>query len=159
MKRTRTSLRGTSAVEFSLVLPLLLMMLLGMIEFARMFYFRQVIVHAVREAGRFGQVGLTNFNSMSYGSVQAAVTQVLYTKSAGLLPSAKATVKFTNSRDTNNSIGMANDLFTIRVDYNYDFISPLGPLVKAMYGGAGVTNKYKLTCQSSFKAEKWNDQF
>jgi Flp pilus assembly protein TadG len=130
-----------------------------MIEFSRMFYYRQAIVHAVREAGRFGQVGLTNVAGSSFASVQAAVTQVLYNKSVGILPSGNATIKFSNSRNTNASIGVANDLFTIRVDYRYDFITPLGPVIKAVHGATGVSNRYTLTCQSSFKAEKWNDEY
>ncbi|MDH3999245.1 MAG: pilus assembly protein, partial [Desulfuromonadales bacterium] len=44
--------RGTALVEFSLVLPLLLMVLFGIIEFSILFYDKAVITNASREAAR-----------------------------------------------------------------------------------------------------------
>lgn len=44
--------RGASAVEFALVVPLLLMLVLGIIDFGRLLFVTQSLTAAVREGGR-----------------------------------------------------------------------------------------------------------
>jgi Flp pilus assembly protein TadG len=54
---------GTAAVEFALVLPLLLLVLFGTIEFGILMYDQSVITNAAREGARWGAVksiGLTH---------------------------------------------------------------------------------------------------
>ncbi|UCE94734.1 MAG: pilus assembly protein, partial [Flavobacteriaceae bacterium] len=48
--------RGASAVEFAIILPLLLVFLFGIIEFSIMFYDKAVITNASREGARTGIV-------------------------------------------------------------------------------------------------------
>lgn len=48
--------RGTTAVEFALVLPLLLLAVDGIVEFSLVMYDKAVITHAAREAVRAGVV-------------------------------------------------------------------------------------------------------
>ena len=48
--------RGAAAVEFALVLPLLMMLVFGAVEFGRMFWIKNSIQFAVEEAGRFAMV-------------------------------------------------------------------------------------------------------
>jgi Flp pilus assembly protein TadG len=47
---------GTAAVEFALVLPLLLLVLFGTIEFGILMYDQSVITNAAREGARWGAV-------------------------------------------------------------------------------------------------------
>ena len=49
MRRKSSSQKGASLVEFALVLPLLMLILLGMIEFGLLLYNKQVITNASRE--------------------------------------------------------------------------------------------------------------
>jgi Flp pilus assembly protein TadG len=51
-RRIRTDERGQAAVEFALILPLLLMLILGVIEFGRAWNLAQVATDAVRESTR-----------------------------------------------------------------------------------------------------------
>jgi Flp pilus assembly protein TadG len=51
-RRIRTDERGQAAVEFALILPLLLMLILGVIEFGRAWNLAQVATDAVRESAR-----------------------------------------------------------------------------------------------------------
>jgi len=54
MRRTNASQKGASAVEFALVLPLLVVITFGIIEFGMLIYNQQVITNASREGARAG---------------------------------------------------------------------------------------------------------
>jgi Flp pilus assembly protein TadG len=51
--------RGSTLVEFALVLPFILMLFMGITEFGRFYYTRLTLQHAVREAARFAITGNT----------------------------------------------------------------------------------------------------
>lgn len=50
--RTPTPERGAAAVEFALVLPMLLLLMLGTMEFSRAFFEQATLASAAREAAR-----------------------------------------------------------------------------------------------------------
>ena len=56
MRRKHASQKGASLVEFALVLPLLMLILWGIIEFSLLLYNKQVITNASREGARAGIV-------------------------------------------------------------------------------------------------------
>jgi Flp pilus assembly protein TadG len=56
MRRQHTSQKGAAAVEFALVLPLLIVLTFGIIEFGVFLYNQQVITNASREGARAGIV-------------------------------------------------------------------------------------------------------
>ena len=86
---TRARARGgVAAVEFALVLPLILSLLLGVWEVGRLIQVNQILSNAAREGGRQASTGL-----LSNSEVQTAVTQ--YLDRAGL-PTSHATVTVTN---------------------------------------------------------------
>jgi Flp pilus assembly protein TadG len=49
--------RGIAAVEFAIILPIMLLLLLGVFEIGRMINVRQTLVSAAREAGRQAAAG------------------------------------------------------------------------------------------------------
>ncbi|WP_051564630.1 TadE/TadG family type IV pilus assembly protein [Desulfovermiculus halophilus] len=53
-KRNMDSQRGVAMVEFAIVLPLLLILMFGLIEFGLVLYNKQVITNASREGARYG---------------------------------------------------------------------------------------------------------
>jgi Flp pilus assembly protein TadG len=60
LRRLRKHQSGTTAVEFAVVLPLLLMLIFGIIEFGRAMVTYSTVVTASREAARYGStVGAT----------------------------------------------------------------------------------------------------
>lgn len=72
--------RGASAVEFALVLPLLMMILFGIIEFGIALYRQAILTNASREGARVGIVQCTaNCPSM-------AATVNTYLANAGINP-------------------------------------------------------------------------
>jgi Flp pilus assembly protein TadG len=68
MKPRRTILwgnrRGVAAVEFAIVLPLLMLLVCGTIEFGLLFYNKQVLTNASREGVRAGIVNGTTLGGM-----------------------------------------------------------------------------------------------
>ncbi len=72
--------RGVAAVEFALVLPALLTVLLGTIDWGYYFFLREVVTNASREGARAG----TLQSSDALASSQAATAAQNYLTSAGL---------------------------------------------------------------------------
>lgn len=58
-RQFRKAERGSTAVEFALLLPILATLTFGMIDFGRMLWFQEVLVNATRDGARQG----TLFNS------------------------------------------------------------------------------------------------
>ena len=54
----RNRQRGAAAVEFAIILPVLVVLVFGMIEFGLMFYDKAVLTNASREGARAGITGL-----------------------------------------------------------------------------------------------------
>jgi Flp pilus assembly protein TadG len=52
---------GAALLEFALVLPIFLLLLLGMLEFSTLFFVRHTMLHAAREAAR--SYSINEFNS------------------------------------------------------------------------------------------------
>ena len=59
LRKLTKSERGSTAVEFALLLPILATLTFGMIDFGRMLWFQEVLVNATRTGARQG----TLFNS------------------------------------------------------------------------------------------------
>ena len=73
MKRSRE--RGAAAVEFALILPVLVLILFGIIEFGLLLYDQQVITNASREGARAGIVqAATRPNATAITSVVTGYT-------------------------------------------------------------------------------------
>lgn len=72
--------RGSILVEFALVLPLFLVLILGIIETASLFQQFQVVQYAAREGARLAAVG------ESSATVTSAVTGILATRAFGGTP-------------------------------------------------------------------------
>jgi Flp pilus assembly protein TadG len=66
--------RGSTAVEFALILPILATLTFGMIDFGRMLWFQEILVNATRDGARQG----TLFNSGNgQGEIQGFISQAL----------------------------------------------------------------------------------
>ncbi len=110
--------RGQSLVEFALLAPLFLFLLIGMFEFGRAWNIYQVVVNAAREGGRVASLPI---GFADEDSVSARVGS--YLSSAGL-DSGTATVSM---EDVNGAPGT---IATVGVSYPYTFtfIGPLASL-------------------------------
>ncbi len=102
--------RGASTVEFALVLPALMLVIFGIVEFGRVFMVHQMLTSAAREGARVASMpGADN------SAVQAAIDQEL--ASAGLTADS---FEFTPS---DVSTAGRNNPVTVRVQINYESIA------------------------------------
>lgn len=102
--------RGQALVELALVLPVLLTLLLGIVEFGRLFSAYMTIQHAAREGVRLGILGATDAEII--GRVQA--------NSPSLDP-AKLTVSVTPQF----SLRTPGTIMTVSVAYNHRIAVPI----------------------------------
>lgn len=105
MKRSK----GQSLVEFALVMPLLLMILIGIIEFGFMFSNYITLTNASREAARVVSLGGT------YDQAEDRIAGV-----SGLLDSNEITMQ--TSVDV-STLGRG-DSITVTLRYPYHFLTP-----------------------------------
>jgi Flp pilus assembly protein TadG len=115
MKREIKGQKGVAAIEFALVLPLLLVLVFGIIEFSVLLYDKAMITNASREGARAGIV-------YSYPGriTDEAIISVVdnYCQNSLINFGGTSAVSTTITR-TGNSSG--NPL-TVRVSYRYDFL-------------------------------------
>ena len=105
--------RGSSLVEFAIVLPLLIVLLFGVIEFSIILYDKAVITNAGREGARRGIVSQNP--RVSDGEIASVVNNYCGNY---LISFAGASPSTTVSR-MGSSFG---DDLTVRVTYNYTFL-------------------------------------
>lgn len=133
LRRWRETDAGQTLVEFSLILPIMLIMLFALVDFGRAFYTWIVVTNAAREGARTGAV---------QQPVDAIKTQVV--KTASGLDSTKLTITVVNAQGTRGQ--------TVKVDvtYNFSYVTPLKALM-AM-GGQSLSTP-TISSSSSMRLE------
>lgn len=106
--------RGAAAVEMALVMPLLLLVLFGLVDFGRMYNAQMQLTQAAREAVRVKALGGTDADARS--RVVAAT--------GGLVPAPSSA--FPQSCATGDITSNAK----VTVSYSFKFITPLGPIAR-----------------------------
>jgi len=126
--------RGATAVEFALLLPLLLLIVMGIIDFGRMLNAQQTLTQAAREGARLVALGQPNVT----GRTQAAAT--------GLSPVGVAV-------QSSCPVGAgAGSNGTVQTSYTFQFTPGLGYLV-GLFGGTGLSGTTTLTARGVMPCE------
>jgi len=126
--------RGAAAVEFALLLPLLLLLLFGIIDFGRALNAQITITQAAREGARLEALNQqdvvlrTRQAATGLGNVNVTVVSAC---TAGSGPAASADVQVT---------------------YTFDFITPIGAIV-AFFGASGPGAALTLTADGVMPCE------
>ena len=124
--------KGASAVEFALVLPLLLVLAFGIIEFSILLYDKAMITNASREGAREGIVYRYDpdggLNHPDDAEIAATVAQYVQNYLISFGPSSVVTTTITRTGD------VPGDPLTVRVDYQYDFL--IFPSLSSLVGGS-----------------------
>ena len=126
----RRSETGAELVEFALVLPILLFLIGGILDFARLFHSYEVVTNAAREGSRLAS--LPGYEINGYQTVRNRVQQYVYdTHATGTVVTAvdPIPVPIALIDDTPTGSGIR-----VTVTYTHDFWF-IGPIF-AVFGGA-----------------------
>ena len=147
VRRTRWWLRwrdtdaGQTLVEFSLILPFMLVLLFALVDFGRGFYTWLVITNAAREGARAGATQLTT------AQINTRIQESICNGggSGCGIDSSKLTVTVTNAQ------GPRGEAVDVDLTYDFDFVTPIGDIIVFM-GGSGLSEP-TITAHSSMRLE------
>jgi Flp pilus assembly protein TadG len=135
IRRTRND-RGTTIVEFALVLPIFLLLVLGIFDFGRYFFVDHTLQYATREGMRLALVGRTltdgNGNPMSR---EASIIQTIKDNaslavdpsslSIYIYPVATGYGDPTGWDTSQPNAGGSGSNMRVKTRYTYEFMTPL----------------------------------
>ncbi len=127
--------RGVAAVEFALILPIFLLLLMGIVEFGRYFFVQHTLQFATREGVRLALVGKTLDDPLGnpMSRVDSIVAMIQNYASIALNPANLSISIFpvqpnysdpTGWKGTLNA-GNSGDYMRVRTQYTFAFITPL----------------------------------
>lgn len=143
IKYTFADQTGASAVEFAIILPLLVLFVFGIIEFSIMFYDKAVITNASREAARAGIV----FAIPRPQGPEIAQVATDYVENRLITFGSPGWDPPTVTPCVN-----PGDELTVRVDYEYDFL--LVPnILAAFFSGGAFSDGQTITAITKMRCE------
>lgn len=130
VKRALKSNKGQALVEMAFVLPILLLVLMGIVEFGRILNSYLIITNASREGARYSAIHSTNTQITSViGSLTATLDQ------------SKLKITITPS-EANRITGSSAE---VRIDYDIDIITPIISNI--------VPDPFRVTAQTVMRVE------
>ena len=132
----RLNERGAVAAEFALLLPVILLILLGTIEFGMIMYSRELITNASREGARAGIIQVSP--KPTAGAITTIATT--YLTGTGIKP-ADVTITVTGAGGVNPAT------LTVTATYRYPWLIPYIPTV------LGLPKPLPLTGQTIMRHE------
>ncbi len=131
-RRPKGSERSQSMVEFALVVPLFLVLVMGIIDFSMGFGSYVQLRNAAREGARFAVVGnpAGSYPTDCTGSVTNNVIGRVCTdvSDLNLADMQSVSVQYPDGQESGNSV-------VVNAQYRYQFITPLGGMVSFFTGG------------------------
>lgn len=127
--------RGAAAVEFALLLPLLLLIVFGIVDFGRALTAQITLTQAAREGARLDALNQPNVVSRT----QAA---------ASSLSNVSVTVVY----QCQAGDGQKNLDAKVQASYSFSFVTPVGALV-GLFGGSGLGSPVTLSAQGVMPCE------
>lgn len=148
------SQKGASAIEFAILLPLLLLITFGIIEFSLILYDKAMITNACREGARQGIVYRTNstgdYTPLTAAEVTAVVNNYLYYGgSVRLISLGSSGVPVTTVTPGNASTG--EPVLSVSVAYTYTFL--VVPNLSTFFPGTALGGTVNLLSESVMRME------
>lgn len=128
VRNWRRTEAGQSLVEFSLVLPIFLVLVFSLVDFGRAFYTWMIITNAAREGARAGAVQLD----------ENGINQKLYASFCSNYPSSCALDTSRMSVTKTNVQGSRGTEVSVDISYDFDYVTPLGSVLQLL-GGSDVS--------------------
>jgi Flp pilus assembly protein TadG len=142
--------KGASAVEFAIVLPLLLLFVFGIIEFGILFYDKAIITNASREGARTAILHDTESNGDPRTVTAAEVQAVVFSYCSSYLINFSGAT--TPTVTTSPLLGTPpNEYRTVTVTFGYNFLV-LPNILGAFFGGS-LSGPIPLTAVTRMRSE------
>ena len=130
--RRKNGEKGQALVEFTLLVPIFLLLLFAIIDFGMGFYSWITVTNGAREGARLGAVLAT----------QQEIEDRVYQTVSLPNESTQMTVTVTNAQ------GQPGESVVVKVDYDYDLITPLAGIVSFVSGDViGPTLTFSSTAE------------
>ena len=130
--RRKNGEKGQALVEFTLLVPIFLLLLFAIVDFGMGFYSWITVTNSAREGARLGAVHapLNVASSPCFGkaSLDQCIEDRVRDASDLSNEATKMTVTITNAQ------GQPGQSVVVKVDYDYDLITPLAGIVQFMTG-------------------------
>lgn len=139
--------RGQSLVEFSLILPILMILVFGILDFGLGLRSYISLSNAVREGARYASVGNpVGIESDCNGMTNDTVYGRICVATGGLNPTElDPDVSFPQGVAPGNSV-------VVSAVYTYNFVTPIGDLIGFFSGGA-FPNSVDLSSSANMRLE------
>jgi Flp pilus assembly protein TadG len=132
---------GSAAAEFALLIPLLLVLIVGVYEFGRLYWIQNTLQYAAEQSGRCVMVNKT-VASVTGGSCAPS-------NYSGGMAVTVPTPTTATCNGANGLINPAPSCMTIQVTYSYSFSAVLAPLIgMAAHRSSSLPASITLTGQS-----------
>jgi len=145
---------GASALEFALIAPVMMLMLMGSVEFSLIMYAQSVLSNAVYNGSRMGKTGYATTGQTRLQSVVALVNQ----RAGGLFDTSKITIT-TQSYNQWSQISPGNpgssDMGNSGQVVVYVFSYPWTIYTPIMQNFIGTNGVYTLTARLVVQNEPW----
>lgn len=138
--------RGSVAVEFALLLPVLLLIVFGLIDFGRATWYQITLTQAAREGARVASLGwpATGTNSVT-SRVQSMTTP------NGITP-VTVTITPSTSPPCTTGAGAGVDA-VVTVSYSYSFLTPVAAIATLAGGRVTLPSSLNLTATADMPCE------
>ena len=123
--------RGSAAVEFALLLPLLLFMVCGIVDFGRALNAQITLTQAAREGVRLESLADSN-SAVQTGAESAGTGLSLTASNVDIV-------------DTCTSSSTASSSAEVEVTYTFSFITPIGAVAKLVGGSSSLGNNISMS--------------
>jgi len=149
--------KGGALIEFTIVLPLLILLVIGAIEFGLLCYNKQVIANASREGARAGIIAFRDGEPdggkyfkdddqiKTIIKNYCATHVITFSASPDLDTDLNVTLDPTNREDTTSF--EFGDHFEVKVSYDYGF------LISSLFGSSDQNGQYEIKAATMMKRE------
>jgi Flp pilus assembly protein TadG len=137
--------KGASAVEFALILPVLMVILFGIIEFGFILYDKAIVTNASREGARRGIVYSLNAAGAPVAVPTSDITDTTSSYCASYLVSLGTGTAAPSTTITGSCAAPGNSL-TVTVSYPYSFLV-LPNFVSGLTGGITLNGVTLMRCE------------
>jgi Flp pilus assembly protein TadG len=133
---------GAAAVELALVLPMLLMLIFGIVDFGRAYNAKISLTQAAREGARAWSLGQGSLTQQRVWDASKPLTSAEVTVTPGLL-NPDGTINAGAACPVDPS---ATDVAAVKATYTFRYITPVGALAGLATGPVILTGTGVMRC-------------